>query len=65
MLTRRLVDADLKGQCDADQGWSMPTSKVEATENSDTSEKAGTSNSWNSKRSRNFGKHRNEEQSKV
>jgi hypothetical protein len=25
MPTRRLVDADRKGRCDADQGWSMPT----------------------------------------
>jgi hypothetical protein len=41
----------------------MPTSKVEATENSNTTEKAGTSNNWNYRRNRNFGKHRNEEQS--
>jgi hypothetical protein len=43
----------------------MPTSKVDATETSDTTGKAGTSNSRNSGRSRDFGKHRNEEQSEV
>jgi hypothetical protein len=41
----------------------MPTGKVDATENSNTSGKVWTSNSRNSGRSRNFEKHRNEEQS--
>jgi hypothetical protein len=43
----------------------MPTRKVDATENSDMSRKAGISNSRNSRKSRNSGKHRNEEKSEV
>jgi hypothetical protein len=71
MPTKRLVDADRKGRCDANQGWSMPTSKVEATENSNTTgkpedqtvgtpEEAGISESTgmkNSQKSDSSGKH--------